>query len=543
MLLLAIRYRWQGQRRNKSSVEAEVEVVATAKAKAAAAEAKAVMAAAAEAVMAAKAEAVMAAAAEAAEVARTAATEVRAAAERAIEEQAKKNAAAKAMEAVLGVAVPGDSTLRNYPPSGRDRGHADAPLTDSHASQGKSDSRRQAYAAQGEPPRRARHQHARSPDLGRAHRTTHASRHSPEGRGGGRHSAEDDEERRWLAKLEQRERRQHSGKQLGWSSASRLAAQTLVALNAIQQHVDSLGLVAVFDSIDANHTGEVSASQLARALMRMGVHMDGEVEARLLSKQIIRAVNQRHGSTLRILAFDIFCHLFGQRGALHIGEPFTEALHRSPSTHPASPAAAHGTPAAGDDMGGRTPTSAVSLGSPQQQPLGEARSSPPSAGAELRQHQRYLEYLLRCQQEGIQPAPEVTAMAHEMMANTKEALALVASVERVEDQLGVVRQGPGAPLSLAQTPPDVVLASSLSPKPSPTCSPPELYATARPSIRARRKSHFVEERPVPLPVKHAADEDVEEAVLAIVRQARQGVREIAREPQASRQRPSGILDA
>ena len=134
-------------------------------------------------------------------------------------------------------------------------------------------------------------------------------------------------------------------------------------------------------------------------------------------------------------------------------------------------------------------------------------------------------------------------MAHEMMANTKEALALVASVERVEDQLGVVRQGPGAPLSLAQTPPDVVLASSLSPKPSPTCSPPELYATARPSLRARRKSHFVEERPVPRPVKHAADEDVEEAVLAIVRQARQGVREIAREPQASRQRPSGILDA
>jgi hypothetical protein len=532
----------------------EAEVVATAKAKAAAAEAKAVMAAAAEAVMAAKAEAVMAAAAEAAEVARTAATEVRAAAERAIEEQAKKNAAAKAMEAVLGVAVPGDSTLRNYPPSGRDRGHADAPLTDSHASQGKSDSRRQASAAQGEPPRRARHQHARSPDLGRAHRTTHASRHSPEGRVGGRRSAEDDEERRWLAKLEQRERRQHSGKQLGWSSASRLASQTLVALNAIQQHVDSLGLVAVFDSIDANHTGEVSASQLAKALMRMGVHMDGEVEARLLSKQIIRAANQRHGSTLRILAFDIFCHLFGQRGALHrspsqrgalhIGETFTEALHRSPTAHRVSSAAADSTPAAGDDMGGRTPSSAVSLGSPLQQPSGEARSSPPSAGAELRQHQRYLEYLLRCQQEGIQPAPEVAAMAHEMMENTKEVLALVASVERVEEQLGVVRHSPGAPLSRAQTPPDVVPASSLSPKPPPTCSPPELHATARPRLRARRKSHFVEEQPVPLPVKHAADEDVEEeaTLLAIVRQARQGVREIAREPQASRQRPSGILE-
>jgi hypothetical protein len=523
----------------------EAEVVATAKAKAAATEAKAVMAAAAESVMAAKAEAVMAAAAEAAEVARTAATEVRAAAERAIEEQAKKNAAAKAMEAVLGVAVPGDSTLRDYPPSGRDRGHADAPLTDSHASQGKSDSRRQASAAQGEPPRRARHQHARSPDLGRAHRTTHASRHSPEGRGGGQRSAEEDEERRWLAKLEQRERRQHSGKQLGWSSASRLASQTLVALNAIQQHVDSLGLVAVFDSIDANHTGEVSASQLAKALMRMGVHMDGEVEARLLSKQIIRAANQRHGSTLRILAFDIFCHLFGQRGALHIGEPFTEALHRSPTAHRVSSAAADGTPAAGDDMGGRTPSSAVSLGSPLQQPSGEARSSPPSAGAELRQHQRYLEYLLRCQQEGIQPAPEVAAMAHEMMENTKEVLALVASVERVEEQLGVVRHGPGAPLSRAQTPPDVVPASSLSPKPTPTCSPPELHAMARPRLRARRKSHFVEEQPVPLLVKHPADEDVEEeaTLLAIVRQARQGVREIAREPQASRQRPSGILDA
>ena len=330
MLLLAIWYRWQGQRRNKSSVEAEV--VATAKAKAAAAEAKAVMAAAAEAVMAAKAEAVMSAAAEAAAAARAAAAEVRAAAERAIEERAEKDAEAKAMEAVLGVAVPGDSTLGNYPPSSRDRGHAEAPLTDSHASQGKSDSRRQAYAAQGEPPRRAHHQHARSPD-----RTMHASRHSPEGRGGGRRSAEDDEERRWLAKLEQREGRQHSGTRSRWSSASRLAAQTLVALNAIQQHVDSLGLVAVFDSIDANHTGEVSASQLARALMRMGVHMDGEVEARLLSKQIIRAVNQRHGSTLRILAFDIFCHLFGQRGALHIGEPFTEAPrpirpHRPPLT-------------------------------------------------------------------------------------------------------------------------------------------------------------------------------------------------------------------
>jgi hypothetical protein len=45
-------------------------------------------------------------------------------------------------------------------------------------------------------------------------------------------------------------------------------------------------------------------------------------------------------------------------------------------------------------------------------------------------------------------------------------------------------------------------------------------------------------------VKHAADEDVEEeaTLLAIVLQARQGVREIAREPQASRQRPSGILE-
>jgi len=308
-------------------------------------------------------------------------------------------------------------------------------------------------------------------------------------KGGGRRST-DEEERRWLEKLEEREAQRASGP--GGSgalpTAAQFAAQTTAALHAIQQHVDSRGAVAVFDSIDGDRTGRVTAGQLARALGRMRVHTDGEPEARVLSRMIIRAVNQRQGSTRRTLSLDAFCHLFEQEGGSQGGSHGGWASQ-------------HGTPCTAcmaEDRGGSTPPSAVFVcplqrGSPPGSHVGSHVGSPMATAADVRQQQRYLDYLLRCQQQGVEPAPEVTAMAHEMMASAKEALMLVASVHSVEQQLGIAEDGglgilthelsevpqprPQAPpvaLTAATLSPPlpVTPASSLPPQPSPAvCSP------------------------------------------------------------------------
>ena len=282
--------------------------------------------------------------------------------------------------------------------------------------------------------RRAAHRsparsHSLSPEghHDRARRASPSRRGSPSGRGGSARRLPDAEDRRWLAKLEAREAREASGVA---ATASQIAAQTTAALRALKQHVDAVGLIAVFDSMDSNRTGRVSASQLAKALRRyMGVFVDDEAEARLMATHIIRAINQRQGSTRSSLSLDVFCRLFEHQAARDESRP---PQQRAPS---ASRVVTGGS--------GSTPPSAVCFSQEQHAspPQYASPGSPPAATADVRQHQRYLDYLLRCQEQGVEPAPEVTAMAHEMMASTREAFLLAASVRSVEQELGIGNKG------------------------------------------------------------------------------------------------------
>ena len=53
-----------------------------------------------------------------------------------------------------------------------------------------------------------------------------------------------------------------------------------------------------------------------------------------------------------------------------------------------------------------------------------------------------------CKEQGITPAPEVTAMAHEMLENAREALVLAARVRSEEQQLGIPSEDYQTPGSL-----------------------------------------------------------------------------------------------
>ena len=84
--------------------------------------------------------------------------------------------------------------------------------------------------------------------------------------------------------------------------------------NAIQRKVDAQGARAVFDSIDGNQSGRVSADELAKALQTMQVTID-DAQA----EDVIRAVNERVGSKRKkALSFDIFCQVF-RPGTTHGG--------------------------------------------------------------------------------------------------------------------------------------------------------------------------------------------------------------------------------
>ena len=186
----------------------------------------------------------------------------------------------------------------------------------------------------------------------------------------------------------------------------------------------------------------------------------GAREARPLSRMIIRAINQRQGSARRAtVTFEIFCQLFGHAEALG-------GLVIVPQSS-AQQSAAHA---------GRwgTAPSAV-LYSPSTHPSDPSPSGVCAAPADVRQQQRYLDYLLRCQEEGVQPAPEVTAMAHELRASSSpEAAALASSVRSVERQLGIadaeehIAMGvPISPLSPSALPVPVLEAATINQSESP----------------------------------------------------------------------------
>ena len=143
---------------------------------------------------------------------------------------------------------------------------------------------------------------------------------------------------------------------------------------------------------------------------------------------------------------------------------------------------------------GKTPPSAVFFSPEELSPSG----SSPVADADVRQQQRYLDYLLRCQQQGVQPAPEVTAMAHEIMARTREALLLATSVRSVEQQLGIGtafgergggEEGPIGPIGGSPSsdpmpqPPAAPAVSSSASMPHATPSPPTPPVAASESMQ------------------------------------------------------------
>ena len=86
-------------------------------------------------------------------------------------------------------------------------------------------------------------------------------------------------------------------------------------LNAIQQRVNASDARSVFDAIDDNLSGRVSPDELAKALSEMGMVIDERA-----CEEVIRSINERHGSRRKALTYDIFCQTF-KKYALHGTDP------------------------------------------------------------------------------------------------------------------------------------------------------------------------------------------------------------------------------
>jgi Ca2+-binding EF-hand superfamily protein len=87
-----------------------------------------------------------------------------------------------------------------------------------------------------------------------------------------------------------------------------------LVLEAIQRQVDQLGTRAVFDAMDADRSGRVSADQLVSALAKLKMAplaMDAAT-----AEELIRRINTRHGSKRKSLTFDIFAVAFA-KGTVH----------------------------------------------------------------------------------------------------------------------------------------------------------------------------------------------------------------------------------
>ena len=84
-------------------------------------------------------------------------------------------------------------------------------------------------------------------------------------------------------------------------------------LNAIQQLVDASNARSVFDSIDDNKSGRVSADELSKALIDAeGNTIIGEAQA----EEMIRGINERYKSRRKALTYDVFCMAF-KPGTVH----------------------------------------------------------------------------------------------------------------------------------------------------------------------------------------------------------------------------------
>ena len=82
-------------------------------------------------------------------------------------------------------------------------------------------------------------------------------------------------------------------------------------LNAIQQLVDASNARSVFDSIDDNKSGRVSADELSKALCSMGIDLEERA-----AEGLIRMIMEKNGSKRKALTYDIFCIYFA-KGTKH----------------------------------------------------------------------------------------------------------------------------------------------------------------------------------------------------------------------------------
>jgi hypothetical protein len=115
------------------------------------------------------------------------------------------------------------------------------------------------------------------------------------------------------------------------------ASLTNAVLAAIQARVDQSGSRVVFDSIDVNSTGRVSADELRKALRSWTSLVVSEEQL----EEVMKDVNGRYGSKRKALTYDVFVQVFKSTG---------RARSRSPPRSPqvgAPPRAREGSPSVG----------------------------------------------------------------------------------------------------------------------------------------------------------------------------------------------------
>ena len=124
-------------------------------------------------------------------------------------------------------------------------------------------------------------------------------------------SGSEEEERRWMEKIERREEQASTSCSGTKVAVATPAVSTQQLLTAIQQKVDASDPRSVFDSIDDNLSGRVSAEELSKALVTMQINID---EAK--AEELIKRINERFNSKRKALTYDVFCQAFA-KGTVH----------------------------------------------------------------------------------------------------------------------------------------------------------------------------------------------------------------------------------
>ena len=178
----------------------------------------------------------------------------------------------------------------------------------------------------------------------------------------------------------------------------------LNVLNAIQQRVDSSNARSVFDSIDDNKSGRVSADELSKALCSMGIDLEERA-----AEGLIRMIMEKNGSKRKALTYDIFCIYFAKG-----------TKHQAPSSAAPAPSTC------GIKTLSSPPSAAINTPPPPPPPP----YSPPSKPLTVEQsRKKYLDYLLTCQRQGTPPATEVVEM-HRASESGNSVSAIGGSPER-----------------------------------------------------------------------------------------------------------------